>query len=135
MVYRHNRSESFSRIERVSNEVQRAVGVEIERIYDPEALGTIITVTEVRVEPDLRKARVYLDHMTPEVSEWLEKNRVRLQGAIARTVRMRQTPLLEFIADPAIEMGGKIESILRKIVVDEPTSPVIEDRNTLRQDA
>ncbi|MDA8277640.1 MAG: 30S ribosome-binding factor RbfA [Actinomycetota bacterium] len=127
MVHRHNRSETFSRIERVSNEVQRAVGVEIERIYDPEALGTIITVTEVRVDPDLRRARVYLDHITPEVDEWLEKNRGRLQGAIARTVRMRQTPHLEFMADPAIEMGGKIESILRKIVVDEPADSDSQD--------
>ncbi|MDA8197292.1 MAG: 30S ribosome-binding factor RbfA [Actinomycetota bacterium] len=134
MVHRHNRSETFSRIERVSNEVQRAVGVEIERIYDPEALGAIITVTEVKVDPDLRRARVYLDHITPEMGEWLEKNRVRLQGAIARSVRMRQTPHLEFIADPAIEMGGKIESILRKIVVDDHLGDDVDDPSSPSSD-
>jgi ribosome-binding factor A len=36
-----------------------------------------------------------------------------VQAAIGRQVRMKRTPALEFVADPAVAAGERIETVLR----------------------
>lgn len=107
---------SFPRMDRVSNEVQRVLAFAMEKHYEPIDSESIATVTAVVVDPDLRRAKVYFDHLSPRLEDWLSTNRVKLQREIANGVRMRSTPLLFFEADPAIASGLAIESILRKVI-------------------
>ncbi len=109
----------YARTERVSSEIQRIIAASLERLYEGTSSEDVATVTSVVVDPDLRRARVYFDHISADLSEWLKSNRVRLQAEIARQMRIKRTPLLEFISDPAIESGIKIESILRKLDLGE----------------
>ena len=110
---------SYPRTERVSAEVQRVLARTIERLYEPPKAEDVATVTAVSVDPDLRRARVYLDHISETLERWLEENRGRLQSEIGRQVRMKRTPQLEFTADPAILAGTKIEAIIRSLHDEE----------------
>jgi ribosome-binding factor A len=45
----------------------------------------------------------------------LGEHRIRLQAAIARQLRLRGTPLLSFVPDPAIASGSRVEELLRDL--------------------
>ncbi len=49
----------------------------------------------------------------------LEARRPELQAAIAREVRLKRTPMLSFVADPAIAAGDRVEEALRRIRHDD----------------
>jgi ribosome-binding factor A len=38
----------------------------------------------------------------------------RLRGVVGRSVRMKQTPRLDFRPDPAIDAGARVEQLLRE---------------------
>ena len=48
------------------------------------------------------------------------RERPELQAAIAREVRLKRTPTLSFMADPAIAAGERVEEALRRIRHDDP---------------
>jgi len=111
------------RLDRVNHAVQEVVADELEVIAD-ERLG-LVTVTGVRVDPDMRHAVVWFSsHGRPGagragsrpddvVAAILGEHRVRLQKAIARQLRLKRTPELGFRPDPAIAAGSRVEDILR----------------------
>lgn len=90
-----------------------------------EALGEIeddrldqVTVTTVKVEPDLRHAIVYFDSLfgedvDSEVLDAFAEHRWRLQGSIGRQARTKRVPELSFMPDPAVRAGERIDNLLR----------------------
>jgi len=106
----------YPRTARVNHVIQEVVADELERI-DDDRLG-LLTVTGVQVDPDLRHAVVWLSSLSSTGEEVLAKHRVRLQGAIARQMRLKRTPELRFRADPAIETAQRVEDILRGLEED-----------------
>ena len=97
---------------RVNELVREVLADEIELLQGDERIG-LLTVTHVEVEPDLRRAKVLLSSLGEEAEEALMEHRARLQATLARQVRLRRTPQLTFMADPAIETGTRVEDILR----------------------
>jgi ribosome-binding factor A len=86
----------------------------LERI-DDERLE-LVTITHVRVDPDLRHALVEfasLHEGEDEALEALTEHRVRLQAAIAREARLKRTPELRFAVDGVIEHATRIDDLLR----------------------
>ena len=79
----------------------------------------LLTVTAVHVDPDLRHATVLMASISDEARAALEEDRVRLQSAVARQLRLKRTPRLSFDVDPAITTGARIEDILRGLRDDE----------------
>ncbi len=73
----------------------------------------IITVTGVETAPDMRFAMVYLDSLSAEVKEVLDERRAQIQGSVNAQTRMKRTPKLTFVADPAIVSGSAVERVLR----------------------
>ena len=53
----------------------------------------------------------------------LEAPARRAPGAIAREVRLKRTPTLSFVADPAIAAGERVEEALRRARHDDPDEP------------
>jgi ribosome-binding factor A len=93
----------------------------IERLADTDARLTMLTVTAVQVDPDLRHARVLFDSMPEGAEDALGQVRVRLQGAIASEIRLKRTPHLSFAPDPAVSTGRRVEDILRQLkAADQP---------------
>lgn len=76
-----------------------------------------VTVTAVETSPDLSHARVYMsvlgDSDEREASlEGLNHSHGYLQAAVAREVRMKRTPTLEFLHDESIDRGFRISELL-----------------------
>jgi len=113
------------RLQRVSEELREVLALEIQRLKDPR-LG-FVTVTGVRVTPDLRKARVFYtvlgeerDHKATRAA--LRSARSHLRTALGHEIRIKVTPELEFEEDAALEQEGRIEEIIARIHEhDRPT--------------
>jgi len=98
------------------NELCREIlAEEVERI-DDERLD-LVTVTHVRVDPDLRHALVCFGRLGREeevAAEALAEHRIRLQAAIGRQARLKRTPELRFEVDEVLAHAERIESLLRQ---------------------
>lgn len=103
----------FPRIARVNEVLREVVADELERIGDERL--ELLTVMGVTADPDLRRAVVWCSSLSDEASNALGEHRVRLQAAVARQVRLKRTPGLDFRPDPAIVTGSRVESILREM--------------------
>ena len=74
-------------------------------------------MTSVDTSPDLRHARVYVSVLGDEEERaatlaGLESAHGLLQQAVARDVRMKHTPTLEFVFDESIDRGMRISELL-----------------------
>jgi len=120
---RRSGGRQYSRLDRVNEALREVIADELERV-DDERLG-LVTVTGVRVDPDLRHARVWFDSLgeADEVAEALAQHRVGLQAAVGRQLRLKRTPELAFTPDPAIAIGTRVEEILRGLHSDAGEPP------------
>ena len=109
----------YTRTARVNEVLREVLAEEIERLADADPRLTLLTVTGVRTDPDLRHATVLLATLGPEAVAALGEARVRLQATVGRQVRMKCTPHLTFSADPAVASGQRVEEILRGLRAGE----------------
>ena len=105
----------YPRTARVNEVLREVVAGEIERLSDHDDRLLLVTVTAVESEPDLRHATVFLSSLTEAASEGLEQQRIRIQAAIGRQVRLKRTPQLAFRSDPGVAGGERVEEILRRL--------------------
>ena len=104
------------RIKRLENVILHAVAPLVAHgLADPRL--QMITVTRVRLSPDLAVARVNWstiggDGDRSKAAHALEHARGRLQRAVAGAMRTRTTPRLEFHYDESIEKGLRVSQIL-----------------------
>lgn len=87
-----------------------------EEFSDPDLYGKSITVTEVRISPDLRNATGFC---APLGGEDMDKtiaalNRAAgfLRGRLSREIDMRVTPMLRFISDDSYDEARRIDQLL-----------------------
>jgi ribosome-binding factor A len=90
------------------------LGDALERLRDDDDRLALLTVTGVSVDPDLRHATVYMASLPEGALAALQARRGDLQTAIAREVRLKRTPTLSFVADPAVAAGERVEEALRR---------------------
>ena len=109
----------FPRVARINQVLREVIAEELERLSDTDPRLRLVTVTHVHADPDMARASVLFSSLTDEAREALEEDRVRLQAAVARQVRMKRTPLLSFGEDPAVQTGMRVEEILRQLERDE----------------
>lgn len=123
---RHSRSTSrsggarYARSLRVNEVLRQVVAEELERLADADERLRLVTVTAIDTAPDLRNATVYLSSISDDAAEALEERRLGLQACVGREVRMKRTPRLSFVADPAVITGEAVESVLRRLVAQRP---------------
>jgi ribosome-binding factor A len=107
------------RTERVASLIREEIGSYCTREYNNPAYG-FITVTEVRVTPDLRLAKVYFSIFgKPEVQEltmaMLQDERKAIRGYLGSRLSMRFTPDLEFLHDTTMERVDRLNRIFKEI--------------------
>jgi ribosome-binding factor A len=105
----------FPRSLRVNQVLREVVAEEIERLADADERLRLVTVTGVDTAPDLRHATVYLSSLTEESAAALAGRRIQLQRIVAREIRLKRTPQLEFEVDPAVTAGNRVDEALRRI--------------------
>ena len=85
---------------------------------DPDLAGVIITVTEVRISPDLKHATVFVTRLGRSDVEKslpaLKRVASFLRSQIAHEIRLRVAPELSFQCDTAIDYAMHIDEILHK---------------------
>jgi ribosome-binding factor A len=96
-------------------------------IRDPDLAGASVTVTEVRVSPDLRNATAFVmplgGRRTEEVVAALGRATPYLRRMIGQSLTLKHNPALSFVADQAFDEGARIESILRSPAVSRDLAP------------
>jgi ribosome-binding factor A len=103
----------YPRTARVNKVVHEVLADELERLAIADERVELLTITDVHVDPDLRHATVLLASLSDAAREALAEDRVRLQAAVGRQLRLKRTPQLSFEVDPAVTTGSRIEEILR----------------------
>jgi ribosome-binding factor A len=104
------------RMRRVNEAVREVLSGRLaEGLKDPR-IG-FVTVTAVETSPDLRHARVFVsvlgDHADRDRTlAGLTSSHGLLQAEIARELRMKRTPTLEFVYDESIDRGMRITELL-----------------------
>jgi ribosome-binding factor A len=76
-----------------------------------------VTVTAVDTSPDLRHAKVYVSvlgeaHEREESLAGLNSCHGYLQGAIASELRLKRTPMLQFVHDESVDRAFRIQELL-----------------------
>src|SRR3954451_17011448 len=103
------------RMRRVNEAVREVVSVGVGELKDPR-IG-FVTVTGGETSPDLRHARVYVSVLgnadeRERTLTGLASSHGVLQAAVARELRLKRTPTLEFVYDESIERGMRISELL-----------------------
>ncbi len=111
-----------ARARKVESQIREIVSEEVATLSDPRIRG-LVTVTGVRVSPDLATATVFYSVLpgesAEEAQEGLQSAAGRIQGALGAQTRLKRTPRLRFEPDPVVERANRIESALREVRSDD----------------
>ncbi len=108
-----------ARLGRVNEELKKALSQIITyELKNPDVTG-MISVTRVKVTPDLKYAKVYVSMLNSKsvdkTMNGLKESAGFLRSALAKSVNLRITPELVFEYDDSIQNGERIENILKEI--------------------
>ncbi|MFB3738048.1 MAG: 30S ribosome-binding factor RbfA [Candidatus Velamenicoccus archaeovorus] len=111
-----------TRPSRVSEEIREILAEEIPKLKDPR-IG-FVTVTHVKVTPDLRQARVYYTALGDDAerratSAGLRSARAYLRQVVGGQIRMKVLPELGFEEDQTLEAADRIEHLLKELHDDD----------------
>jgi ribosome-binding factor A len=116
----HDHAGPSQRQLRVGEMLRHVIAGVIERgeLRDPDAAGVSVTITEVRVSPDMRNATVFVMPLggrdTASVVEALRRAAPFLRRRLAEEVRLKFLPTLRFEADTAFDQANRIDRLLRE---------------------
>ena len=103
---------------RVAEEIRHVLAGLFERrdFRDPDLAEALLTVTEVRVSPDLKHATVFVARLgrsdVDALLPVLKRAAPFLRGQVAHALRLKFAPELTFQPDHALEYATKIDRLL-----------------------
>jgi len=107
------------RLLRVGEQVRHVLSELLQRgdVHDDVLQSHLVSITEVRMSPDLRQARVYVKPLLggdeEAVLKALRQNTAFLQREVARRVRIKYAAKLKFVPDESFDEGTHIDRLLR----------------------
>jgi ribosome-binding factor A len=121
-----------SREDRGPSQRQLRVGEELRHLLahilgrhelrDPALQEAVITVTEVRISPDLKNATAFVMPLggahSSEVMAALQRGAAFMRGLIARELPLRHVPSLRFTLDTSFDHASRIEALLHRPEVE-----------------
>ena len=107
-----------SRTIRVNELLQRELSDILRKHYQSEAVA--VTITEVRVSPDLRDARVFVSVVGDagqgeEKLRWLRSKAPAIREEVARRIVLKFLPKFDYILDESAIRGARILQLLDEI--------------------
>jgi ribosome-binding factor A len=114
---RNSGGHRYPRSARVGETLREIIAEELVRI-DDERLE-FVTITGIDVDNELNRAHVFYDSLAgedgdEEIIAALGEHRTRLQSSIAKQIRAKKTPILDFQPDDALRSAERIDDILRE---------------------
>jgi ribosome-binding factor A len=105
------------RTEQIASSIRAAVQMAIARgLNDPRIRG-LVSVTKVKVAPDLSEAVIHVSVLPEEQSaltlRGLESAAGHLRGSLRDSVRMRKVPRLSFRLDESLKKQAKLDAAIR----------------------
>lgn len=104
---------------RVGEQVRHVLSEILQRgdVHDDVLAKHVISITEVRMSPDLRHATVFVKPLLGKdedaVLKALRTHTAFLQREVAARVRQKYAAKLKFLADESFDEGSHIDAILR----------------------
>jgi ribosome-binding factor A len=111
---------AYPRSRRIGEQIQRQLSELIRREVKDPRLGPI-TLTDVQVASDLAYAKVFYSVLggtrNPELTqEILNSAAGLLRGRLGRSLGLRHSPELRFVADALVEEGARLSALIRNAV-------------------
>jgi ribosome-binding factor A len=115
-----------NRTVRINELVRRELSDILRQRYQSEAVA--LTITEVRVSPDLRDARVFVavvgdEAVVQDRLRWLRQQAPAIRDEIGRRVVLKFLPRFEYRLDESIGRSLRVLKILDEIDRTEKTGP------------
>jgi len=107
------------RLLRVGEQVRHVLSEVLMRgdVHDEVLATHSVSVTEVRMSPDLKHATVFVKPLLgadeDAVLKALRTNTAYLQSQVARRVNTKYAAKLKFLADESFDEGSRIDTLLR----------------------
>ncbi|HEU4959217.1 MAG TPA: 30S ribosome-binding factor RbfA [Sphingomonas sp.] len=104
---------------RVGEQVRHILSEILQRgdVHDETLANHLVSITEVRMSPDLRHATVFVKPLLGRdeeaVLKALRTNTAYLQREVAHRVKMKYAARLKFLADESFDEGSHIDALLR----------------------
>ena len=112
-----------NRMARVNEELKREISNIINYEVKNSNVTGMISVTKVKVTPDLKYAKVYVSVLNSknlkQTIQGLKDSAGFIRSELAKRINLRNTPELVFEIDDSMEYGAKIDSILKEILPNE----------------
>ncbi|MFO7448450.1 MAG: 30S ribosome-binding factor RbfA [Ignavibacteriaceae bacterium] len=110
------------RVDKVENLIKEEISlIFLHKLHDPE-LG-FITITNVKVSPDLKIAKIYLSVLDRDkresVLEKVKSTSGFIRSELAHRIRIKFVPELKFFIDDTLDYVEKIEGLFKKIHEDD----------------
>jgi ribosome-binding factor A len=107
-----------NRIVRINELVQREISDILRQRHASEAVS--ITVSEVRVSPDLRDGRVFVailgnEEQVADRFRWLQKKAVEIRGELAKRIVLKFIPHLTYVLDKSSDRAVRVIAALDQI--------------------
>jgi len=120
-----------TRASRVGDQIQVEIASLLTKeVHDP-GIG-FLTITQVKVSPDLQQARVYYtsigdDKAKRESARALDRAKPFLRRQVGQRLRLKRVPELTFFYDQSIEQGDRVERILQELKTERAARPDPDD--------
>ncbi|HVA95195.1 MAG TPA: 30S ribosome-binding factor RbfA [Candidatus Dormibacteraeota bacterium] len=106
------------RHERVAEEILHELGIMVAGELKDPRIEALVTITEVRVTPDLKHARVFVSVVGNEAEQ---KSTIRglyaasgyIRHELTERIQLRRAPEIHFTLDHSEEYGQRIEELLK----------------------
>ncbi|MGN6817457.1 MAG: 30S ribosome-binding factor RbfA [Sphingomonas sp.] len=119
MRHNDNNPDKSVRTLRVGEQVRHVLSEILQRgdVHDDTLASHMVSITEVRMSPDLRHATVFVKPLLGKdeeaVLKALRTNTAYLQREVAHRVKMKYAARLKFLADESFDEGSHIDALLR----------------------
>jgi ribosome-binding factor A len=116
------------RHERVGEEIAHEINAMLAgELKDPRLEGSVV-VSEVRVQPDMKHARVYINARgsskeQSDAIKALDHASGYIRSELIERLQLRRLPDLHFVLDLSQEHVERIETLLKEVKKDKPAAP------------
>lgn len=115
-----------NRTVRINELLQRELSDILRKNYQSESVS--LTITEVRVSPDLRDARVFVSIIGDEDEadkklRWLRARASAIREEVGRRIVLKYLPKFEYVADKMVKRSARILEVLDELDRQQPLPP------------